>query len=235
MRLPVHMITRLRFGALMALFLAWPIGAAPLSPDQMNLGAGATVPTRTGTWDDPASFPEAPEGTFDFPSSGSTIVGSTGFIDAEQVGYFWSVTRGDSVVEAFAGPSSISSYALHVDVLDNALNSGAFVNWNVIINGVTVDNFSVDEGFLGTVNRFASFPAIAGPGYNVELRVTNEVASGQGSHTFRYAGNGNNRIEFNVAGSSLLAIPTISPVGLALFVLLLAAVGFRLLRRQRST
>jgi hypothetical protein len=132
---------------------------------------------------------------FSYPSSNSTIVGSVGFINAEEVGYFWSVSRGDSVTETFSAGPSIVGYKLDVDVVSNALNSGAFVNWNVLINGVLVDNFTVNEGFIGTVSRTASFPAIAGPNYTVQMRVTNEVAGGQGSHTFRYAGVGAHQVE----------------------------------------
>ena len=51
--------------------------------------------------------------TFDFPSSDSTVVGSVGFIDADEVGFFWSMQRGDRVSETFtfSGPSSINRAA----------------------------------------------------------------------------------------------------------------------------
>lgn len=178
-------------------------GAADLSPELMNLEAApAPLGGPSGDYRTPGDLLGS---VFDFPSDDSVVVGSVGFIDGEQVGYFWSVSRGDSVTESFSGPASITSYTLDVDVIENVLNSGAFVNWDVIINGVTVDNFTVNEGFLGTVSRSESFAAIAGPSYDVELRVTNEVAGGQGSHTFRYAGDGAHQISLGEGGCQLTA------------------------------
>jgi hypothetical protein len=137
----------------------------------------------------------APGTTFPFPSATSKVIGSVGFIDSQQVGYFWDVGRGDSVSETFTGPPTITSYALDVDVITNVLNSGAFVNWNVWINGVLVDNFTVNEGFTGTVSRSTGgFGTIFGPVYSVDLQVTNTVPGGMGSHTFRYAGTGMNQV-----------------------------------------
>jgi hypothetical protein len=174
--------------------------AAGVTPEQRNLRSGRKVfkprPPAVAPSDMLRAGPEDTDTIFSYPSSSSTIVGSVGFIDAEQVGYFWSVGRGDSVTETFAAAEpSVTSYKLDVDVVENVLNSGAFVNWDVLINGVTVDNFTVNEGFLGTVSRTASFAAIAGPNYTVELRVTNEVAGGQGSHSLRYAGTGLHQVE----------------------------------------
>jgi hypothetical protein len=190
--------TRIPFIALFGLAgLAQLATAEP--PDRRNLmpdrsRALAARPAPADPWTG------ATEATFDYPSDDSTIVGSVGFIDDDEVGFFWSVGRGDSVTETFADAPSITGYSLDVDVLSNALNSGAFVNWDVIINGVTVDNFTVNEGFLGTVSRSATFPAIAGPNYTVEMRVTNEVAPGEGSHTFRYALSGFHQVELVSGG-----------------------------------
>ena len=39
-----------------------------------------------------------------FPSDDSTVVGSVGFIDADEIGAFWSVARGDMVEETSADP-----------------------------------------------------------------------------------------------------------------------------------
>jgi len=168
----------------------------------MNLDPGARPNSLQPSGESASPNPfRDPEAVYTFPSALSIVVGSTGFVDAEQVGFFWSVVRGDSVTESFAGPSSIKQYSLDVDVISNGLNNGAFVNWNVLINGVLVDNFTVNDGFFGTVSRSASFGAIAGPNYAVELRVTNEVAGGEGSHTFRYAGIGFNEVELIPSGT----------------------------------
>lgn len=130
----------------------------------------------------------APTATYAFPSATSTVVGSVGFIDATQVGYFWSVSRGDSVTETFSGPASITQVGLRVSVPTNALNSGAYVAWSLEINGIPVARFKVPQGFIGTKSLRKTFPAITGPSYTVKLRVTNEVAAGQGSITLVYAG-----------------------------------------------
>jgi hypothetical protein len=130
----------------------------------------------------------APSTTYAFPSATSSVVASVGFIDATQVGYFWSVSRGDSVTETFSGPASITQVGLKVSVPTNALNSGAYVAWSLEINGTPVARFKVPQGFVGAKKLFKTFSAITGPTYTVKLRVTNEVAPGQGSITLVYAG-----------------------------------------------
>src|SRR4051812_19346127 len=53
-----------------------------------------------------------PAAVHPFPSAASTIVGSVGFIDSEQVGYFWSANRGDSVAETLSGPGAVRKLIL---------------------------------------------------------------------------------------------------------------------------
>jgi len=79
------------------------------------------------------------------------------------------------------------------DVTLNALNGGNVVDMDLVINGVVVDSFTMDE-FATHVSRSASFAAIAGPTYVVELRVTNLVPGGGGSVAFRYAGVGDHTL-----------------------------------------
>jgi len=131
--------------------------------------------------------------SFDFPSASSAIVGSVGFIDGEQAGYFWDNFRGDGASETVSGPASISSYSLDVDLPSNALNNGNVVNWDMVINGTVVDSFTVNVGDA-LISRSASFGSIAGPSYTLELRVTNQVPGGGGSCSLRYAGVGNHTI-----------------------------------------
>jgi hypothetical protein len=127
---------------------------------------------------------------FEFPSSSSTVVGSVGFVDAQQVGHFWSATRGDRVSQSFglAGPDSVNRAILRLDVVSNVLNAGLAVNWNVEINNVVVGRFVVQSGFTGPVTVDVGFAPIPGPTYAVTLRVTNEIADGAGSHTLAFAG-----------------------------------------------
>ncbi|PCJ51590.1 MAG: hypothetical protein COA70_13975 [Planctomycetota bacterium] len=128
-----------------------------------------------------------------FPSASSVVIGSVGQIDGENVGYFWSMARGDSVTESFAGPASITGYTLDVDMPLNVLNNGNTLGWDVVINGTVVDSFTVLE-LQTSISLSANFAAIAGPNYNVALRATSEVPGGGGSHSFRYAGVGNNAL-----------------------------------------
>ena len=137
----------------------------------------------------------APQSTHAYPSATSTIVGSVGFIDANQVGYFWSASRGDSVTESFAGPNRVKKAILKLDVVSNALVSGAHVDWTVSINGTDVGSFQVVSGQLGPVTHRFTFPRITGGTYLVKMRVTNEVAGGEGSHTLRYAGAGQHELK----------------------------------------
>jgi hypothetical protein len=130
----------------------------------------------------------APSTNYAFPSASSTVVASIGFIDATQVGYFWSVSRGDSVTETFNGPASITAVGLRVTVPTNVLSGGAYVAWSLEINSISVARFRVPQGFVGTKSLRRTFAAINGPLYTVKLRVVNEVAPGQGSITLVYAG-----------------------------------------------
>jgi hypothetical protein len=126
--------------------------------------------------------------TYDLPSDDSTVVGSVGFIDASRVGAFWSAARGDLVSETFSTSlASINRAVLNVEVVTNVLHAGWSVDWDLEINGVVVDSFSVFNGFTGPVTIDVSFTPIAGPNYTVVLRVTNEVAAGSGAISLAYA------------------------------------------------
>lgn len=131
-----------------------------------------------------------------FPSASSTLAGAITFLTTESIGYFWNATRGDSVTETFAGAASITSYTFDCDILDNVLNSGGTTDFNVVINGVIVDSFVVDE-FMTSISESGSFAAIAGPSYTVSLVLTNDVPGGLGSITMRYAGLGTNALTLN--------------------------------------
>jgi hypothetical protein len=133
--------------------------------------------------------------TFAFPSSTSTVVGSVGFIDADEVGYFWTAQRGDRVSETFTGPSSVNRAVLKVEVVLNSLLSAQRVDWNLEINGTVVGSFTVSPGFTGPLTLDVSFPPILGPTYAVTIRVTNIVPGGAGSHSLAYAGSFAHSIE----------------------------------------
>jgi hypothetical protein len=123
-----------------------------------------------------------------FPSASSTVVGSVGFINGTEVGYFWSASRGDSVSQTIHGPRAIRHAILKVDVVSNALTAGNEVDWDILINGVNIGQFIVHEGQTGLVRFRSHFGRIIGPNYNVVIKVTNEVPGGGGSCTLAYAG-----------------------------------------------
>jgi len=135
--------------------------------------------------------PSALAGVHVFPSDDSDVVGSLGFINADEIGWFWSVTRGDSVSESFADPLPyINQASFNFAVPSNVLNGGEEVDWEVRINGTWIGNFIIPEGFTGPVfptYSFAPIASIAGA-YKVAFVVTNEVPSGYGSHSIAYDG-----------------------------------------------
>jgi hypothetical protein len=56
-------------------------------------------------------------GLHTFPSEDSAVVSSVGFINAVEIGWFWSATRGDMVSESFADPLASVSRAVFVFAL----------------------------------------------------------------------------------------------------------------------
>jgi hypothetical protein len=135
--------------------------------------------------------------TFAFPSNDSTVVASVGFIDSDEVGYFWSAVRGDRVTETFTGPPVLRRAVLSVEVVTNVLAPGAHVDWRIEINGNPVGTFVVNSGFTGPIVRDIVIGGMVGPIYTVTIRVTNTVAPGLGSHTLAYAGPFAHSIELN--------------------------------------
>lgn len=126
--------------------------------------------------------------TYPFPSAGSTVVGSVGFIDGDEVGWFWSVNRGDSVSESFSSSCMtgvIEAVSLDLDIPRNVLNSGAFVNWDVVVNGTKTGDFTIPQGFTGAV-MVPTSGVLLGPDFDVSIEVTNQVPGGYGSHSFAY-------------------------------------------------
>lgn len=124
-----------------------------------------------------------------FPSPKSTVIASIGFIDATQIGYFWSASRGDSVEQTIKGPSTAKTALLRLDVIDNGL-SGADTDWTMSINGTDVGSFVIAQGVTGPIKARMRFKTISGPKYDVKIYMTNEVPSGDGAITLRYAGQG---------------------------------------------
>lgn len=159
--------------------------------------------------------------THDFPSNDSTVTASVGVINENEIGWFLSASMGHKVTEVFAdGEAEIERAILDIEVPQNTL-TGTPVEWEVLINGVTIGDFQVLPGFLGSIHKDMLFDPISASGgeYEVALVVTNDVPFMGGAHTLAYAGPYDHSIQL---------IP--EPATLSLLVLS----GLCLLRRRRN-
>ncbi|MCC6677134.1 MAG: hypothetical protein IT436_08315 [Phycisphaerales bacterium] len=125
-------------------------------------------------------------GVHTFPSSGSAVVGSVGFISPTEVGFFWSATRGDSVQETLADTLPIvNQVKLDLVVPRNSLASGLSLTWGVELNGTDIGTFAVASGQTGPISHTFDFAGIASPGsYMLRIEARNTIPGGGGSHTF---------------------------------------------------
>ncbi|WP_235923045.1 PEP-CTERM sorting domain-containing protein [Rugamonas aquatica] len=122
--------------------------------------------------------------SFSFPTAGSTVVSSVGFLTPTEIGYFWSMSRGDSVTQGYAGSGVFGTTNLELDlnVTRNTLNSGASVQWDVLVNGQDVGDWNVAQGDgTGISHLSLSFGAVGGEFNSLALVVKNNVPGGQGS------------------------------------------------------
>lgn len=120
--------------------------------------------------------------TVSFPSGMSTVNASLG-------AFFFQSSH--FVTETFAGTglASVSALDLHVDLGTNVLNSGAFVNFDVLLNGIDVGDivFTQASG-TGAFDFSFGFASILGGGtYTITFDETNTVPVGQGSISFDLA------------------------------------------------
>ncbi|MCP5249604.1 MAG: PEP-CTERM sorting domain-containing protein [Candidatus Accumulibacter sp.] len=131
-----------------------------------------------------AGVAQAASVTVTFPSSLATVVASVGSLSATEVGYFWSMARGDSVSQGYpaTGLFNVSSLSMDLNVTQNVLAAGQSVDWDVLVNGIDVGDWSwSDADGTGLTNVALSFAAIAGEFSSLALVVSNEVPSGGGS------------------------------------------------------
>jgi|GEM_PF-4988185 len=131
----------------------------------------------------------------DFPSADSDVVASVGFRDGENIGAFWSATRGDLVSEFLVDPASeITGLVWNLDITRQGLREP--LDWGLYVNGVEVARVSYEaESGPQTIEiRFNAIPSDGG-GYLVSFECLSTVASAFGSMDLRYAGAGPHQIE----------------------------------------
>jgi hypothetical protein len=154
-----------------------------------------------------------------FPSASSTIVGSVPLIDEAETGWFFSVSLNHSITEYFVDSNpEIGRAIFDIHVRSNTLTSEP-VEWEILINEVVIGAYAVFPEFTGPVSMAFDSPVIPAldGGYDVTMRVTNDVDFGEGAHTLAYAG------PFEHA---VVLIP--EPATLAML-----AAGLAMLRRRR--
>lgn len=93
---------------------------------------------------------------------------------------------GDYWEQTFSGTGLNSSAALDLDIFidDNILFSGDAVNLDVLLNGLTVGNFSVGSGVTGLLSEsftYAPVAALAGQSFDIKMLETNTIDPGHGS------------------------------------------------------
>ena len=75
-----------------------------------------------------AGLSQAAPYVFQFPSLNSTVVASVGALPGGDIGYFWSVARGDGVTESYLSSGVFGTASLELDLFvgQNGLRNGAF-------------------------------------------------------------------------------------------------------------
>ena len=133
--------------------------------------------------------PQFLEDNHRFPPDWAKIIASVGVIDEDHVGYFWSASRGDGIFYGVYSPwTYIDRAILHFTVVDNLLEPGEVVRWELLINEIPVGLYTVNAGQTGPFSLNVSFPQIVGRwresggfGFDVAFRVVNEVHESRGA------------------------------------------------------
>ena len=83
--------------------------------------------------------------------------------------------------------SSLSSVDVHIDVVDNGLSDCGFQNAEVILNGVLVGDFTLEQGTVVVDESYPVPMGVVGPDYTVRYETTMTVESGCGAAGYSQA------------------------------------------------
>ncbi|MEX1362974.1 MAG: hypothetical protein AB1Z98_07600 [Nannocystaceae bacterium] len=111
--------------------------------------------------------------TLDFPSPGDASVVMFGTLPWNAGDYYEGVRN--------TGVPSISSLDVHVEIVSNGLSACGFQTADVIVNGVTVGDFTITQGTAVIDQTYMIPMPIAGPNYTVRYQTVATVASGCGA------------------------------------------------------
>jgi len=137
-----------------------------------------------------AATAAARAGVHAFPSADSTVTASVGFVDTQEIGWFWMASLGHEVSEFLPDAEDPIGRAIFDIAVPQNETTGAATPWDVLINDVAVGGFDVPTGFTGAIHLpldFDPIPASNG-GYEVTFRVAADRAFGSGAHTLAYGG-----------------------------------------------
>ena len=92
------------------------------------------------------------------------IISSKGIINLDHAGYFWSANRRDGLYGRQCSPWWLVNRAiLHFFVVENLLQHGEHVTFELTINDVPVGLRTVNAGQVGALSMNVDFPPILGP------------------------------------------------------------------------
>ncbi|UJP05456.1 MAG: PEP-CTERM sorting domain-containing protein [Nitrosomonas sp.] len=130
------------------------------------------------------SIHAAPAYHFSFPAASASVTASAGFIDANEIGHFWSASNGDKIQQNFTDSEfyNVTGLELDLNVTSNTLTSDASVDWDVLINGMDVGDWSWSSASgIGSTHLSLSFAPVIGEFKSLALVVKNDVPVGFGS------------------------------------------------------
>ena len=128
------------------------------------------------------------ESTFDFPSAASDVVASAGFINANEMGFFFSASNGHAVSQTFETTTAYLSHLIFsLSIPTNGLAQDQQGEFDIRVNGTKVAELVITPDLLGTHLFHVPVPNIPGPNFTIGLEMTNDIAPGGGTFSLGYA------------------------------------------------